>query len=847
MLRYALALLLLITLTRTAMSQLVDKQKLLDAQAFWDNRDWDWYKANIPFLETPDGDIDTTYYYRWEVVTKHLTYGSPRSGYAYTEFTDRPFWSGTYGAISCPAGHQLYEVRWLHDERYSVDYARYWFRTPGAQPRRYSTWLADSVWAVSMMRGDASLAVDLLADLKKNYQAWEAQHFVEDVGLFWQTGHDDGMEYNITSRQTKDIVRGAPGYRPTLNVYMYADALAIAKIARLANDEQTAKQYEAKAASIKKLVQAKLWDDKRQFFFPMFKNDEEKDGHTVKAGTLTYQTGPFAGSEHGRELIGYVPWQFNLPDDDVRFAAAWKFLMDRDYFFADFGPTVTERRDPQFRVTDHCCWWSGQSWPYATTQTLIAFANLLNNYKQNVVTKDDYFKLLRTYTRTHRKDGRPYIAEAANPDTGSWKGYDNYNHSEHYFHSGYCDLVITGLIGLRPRDDEVIEVNPLAPDSWDYFALVDVWYRGRAVSIIWDRRGGRYGLGAGLHIIVDGQKLASSDKLGRLTAKLPPLQHNDGSKGPPVFNFAVNNEGRFYPRMAASHSGDKTSPQSAQDGNYWYHLHPPNRWTTEGSTNESDWIAVDLGVKRPIYEVALYVLDDGEAIKPPAAMTVEYFDGKDWRAAPDAEHHPSKPTGRRANRIRFAPVETQKLRVTLTHQPGAASGLSEFEAWGVRGEGDAARLDPPQPPPSLATNTTGSGFPKATASHTSRYDKAEMVNDGVINYRPSPHNRWTAYESPNKTDWLAIDFGEAKTVGRVELHIYDDRGGVQPPQSYTVEYRDGDAWKEAANIKRSPAKPRGSAINTATFDPVKTTSLRIVFTHAGRSRSGLTEIEVWKE
>src|SRR5262249_24636362 len=36
------------------------KQKLLDAQTFWDNRDWDWYQANIPFFECPDDAITTT-------------------------------------------------------------------------------------------------------------------------------------------------------------------------------------------------------------------------------------------------------------------------------------------------------------------------------------------------------------------------------------------------------------------------------------------------------------------------------------------------------------------------------------------------------------------------------------------------------------------------------------------------------------------------------------------------------------------------------------------------------------------------------------------------------------------
>src|SRR5262249_52732837 len=349
------------------------------------------------------------YYYRWELVTKHLTYGSPDSGYSFTEFIDRPFWSGAYGAISCPGGHQLYEVRWLKDPRYARDYARYWFRTRGAQPRRYSTWLADPVWAVQRVHPDDEFAKGLLPELKKNYEGWEREHFVKDVGLFWQTGHDDGMEYNINSRQTKDLVRGAPGYRPTLNAYLWADALAIARAAKLAGDAETERQYTAKAAGLKENLQKKLWDPKRDFFLHMPKQDETGDGQPVKALSLIYQTGKYAGDEHGREEIGFVPWQFSLPD--AGYEAAWKCLMDSKRFYAAYGPTTVERGDPMFHLSKTCCWWSGQSWPYATTQTLMAMANLLNNYKQDAVTKADYLKLLRVYAKTHRKGGRPNIAD----------------------------------------------------------------------------------------------------------------------------------------------------------------------------------------------------------------------------------------------------------------------------------------------------------------------------------------------------------------------------------------------------------------------------------------------------
>jgi hypothetical protein len=830
-----------------ASAQVLDKQKLLDAQTFWDNRDWDWYKANIPFFDSPDRDINTTYYYRWELVTKHLTYGSPDAGYVYTEFIDRPFWSGRYGAISCPAGHQLYEVRWLADPRLSWDYARYWFRTDGAQPRRYSTWLADAVWAVNTVHPNDAAIKDLLPDLVKNYEGWEREHFVPEVGLFWQTGHDDGMEYNINSRQTQDILRGAPGYRPTLNAYLWADARAIERVARLAGDETTAKKFAAKAAGLKENLQKKLWDPRREFFFHMYKQDERRDGFTVKALSLTEQTGRFAGSGFGREEIGYVPWQFGLPG--AGYESAWQFLMKPDRFYSAFGPTTVERQDPMFHLSPTCCWWSGQSWPYATTQTLAAMANLLRDYpRQKQVTKDDYFELLRTYTLTHRKDGRPYIAEAANPDTGSWKGHDTPGHSNHYFHSGYTDLVITGLVGLRPRADDTIEVEPLVPDAWDYFALDDVAYRGHKVSVLWDRKGGRYGRGAGLHVLADGKELASAPALTKLTAQLPadgpgPLKPPSAAGTVPV-NFAVNNDGTYYPRVSASSTAERTSVSKIIDGNYWYHVEPPNRWTAEGSKSASDWVAIDFGVKRPIHTVKLYLLDDGERVTAPATYDLEFWDGGKWVPVPGQQRTPETPTGHRANIIHFPELQTQKLRAAFTHGPRGQAGLTEFETWG-----DAKLPVEPAPMPAanLAFNPGDKPFPKASASFTSRFDKVSAANDGVVNFSPEPHNRWTSYESPNPTDWLQIDFGQERKVARVELAIYDDRGGVQPPADYTVQLWTGTEWRDAAGQKKDPPRPTGGQFNEVRFEPAATTRLRVLFSHAGKARSGVSEVLVWPE
>src|SRR5436190_310829 len=82
---------------------------------------------------------------------------------------DRPFWSGTYGSISCPLGHQFYEIRWMKNPRVAEDYARYWFETSGAQPRRYTCWYGDSMWAIYQASGDKGFITAMLPHMEAQY------------------------------------------------------------------------------------------------------------------------------------------------------------------------------------------------------------------------------------------------------------------------------------------------------------------------------------------------------------------------------------------------------------------------------------------------------------------------------------------------------------------------------------------------------------------------------------------------------------------------------------------------------------------------------------------------------
>jgi hypothetical protein len=114
----------------------------------------------------------------------------------------------------------------------------------------------------------------------------------------------------------------------------------------------------------------------------------------------------------------------------------------------------------------------------------------------------------------------PWIDESLNPDTGAWIT-NNKDRGKDYNHSTYCDLIISGLVGLRPRPDNVLDVNPLVPEGkWNYFCLDNVLYHGRTLAIFWDATGQKYGHGAGLHAWADGVELASSRMLARLHVTL---------------------------------------------------------------------------------------------------------------------------------------------------------------------------------------------------------------------------------------------------------------------------------------------------------------------------------------
>lgn len=453
----------------------------------------EWLEKNIPLFECPQHNFEQMFYYRWWTLRKHIK--ETPVGYAMTEFLVKRSYADKYNLISCALGHHIYESRWLRDTTYLNQIIRTWYRGNDGKPMErmmnFSSWNIDAQLKKFFVTGDKIFLKNMLNDMETEYIRWENTHRLKS-GLYWQGDVQDGMEESISGGRRKQYAR------PTINSYMYGNAKALETIFALAGNAEKAKHYKLKADTIKNLVQTKLWNTRHEFF----------------------ETSRIDSMANAREAIGYIPWYFNLPDAE-KYDSAWLQVGDEKGFSAPYGHTTAERRHPEFRTRGvGKCEWDGAVWPFATSQTLTAMANFMQQNPSKFKSDSVYFSQFEKYVESQYHRGRPYIGEYLDEVTGYWLKGDQ-ERARYYNHSTFNDLIITGLVGLRPRADNTIEINPLLPEGkWDWFCLDNVFYHGKNLTIIWDKNGDKYHLGRGLIVLVDGLEIGRAEKLTKILCSM---------------------------------------------------------------------------------------------------------------------------------------------------------------------------------------------------------------------------------------------------------------------------------------------------------------------------------------
>ena len=634
-----------------------------------------WYEANIPFFDCSDPEITAVYYYRWEDYKAHIRDLGDRGGLV-TEFLNDVGWSifPTQSLNDATAFH-IHEGRWLADLSYVDEYIDSMY-TGGGNDRHFSESIADAAYANYLVHGDRQFIIKHLDTMQHIFHRWD-DHYDFTKDLYFIEPILDATEYSIASIDAsggRDGFQGGKAFRPTINSFMYANAAAISKIAMLAGDAATAKSFADTAAAIRSNVETKLWNDGMQHFVDRY-----------QANNKFVHYWDFI---RGRELAGYTPWYYELPEQDPKYVASWHYLLSPDDFSGPHGLRTVEPSYQfymkQFRFDKATgtpeCQWNGASWPFDTTLVLGGMANLLNDYSQNVVTSDDYVRLLKQYAHQHYLNGKLDVQEDYNPDTGNV--IVGLSRSHHYNHSGYDDLVITGLSGLRPRADNTLEINPLissGSNAINYLCLENIHYHGQLITILYDRDGTHYGKGAGLSIYVNGTRVVDPSPLGRKLVQIDAPTTNPPETHP--VNLAINLSKIGFPTPSASINTTPAALYSALDGRVWYFPEMPKYWTTLGSQAAKDWYAVDFGTAKWLSSAKLYFYSDSIQFNAPASYTLQSWTGTAWADIPNAKTTPDAPIAGGENTITFQPIHTSRLRVVLTSKPKLAIALVQLKAY----------------------------------------------------------------------------------------------------------------------------------------------------------------------
>lgn len=641
-----------------------------------------WFEKNIPFFECSDPEITRIYYYRWQLYKAHLKDLGSR-GYIVTEFLDDVGWAlKPYQSLNDATAFHIEEGRWLKDNRYLDDYINFMYS--GGNDRHFSEAIAAAVYARYLANGDRSFAIKNLAAMEHIYQLW-SDHYVSDKGLYFIEPLLDATEYSIASIDAsggKDGFTGGDAFRPTINSFMYGNALAISKLAALAGDTRAAAIYAAKAGALRQTVEKDLWNTNFEQFMDRYK--------------VNNQYVHYWDFIRGRELAGYVPWAFELPDHDPKYNASWKHLLSPKDFAGPYGLRTVEP-SYQYYMKQYRyayvngkkrpeCQWNGPSWPFDTTLVLEGMANLLNDYTQNAVHADDYVRLLKQYARQHYLNSdpnlQPDLQEDYNPDTG--RIIVGLPRSHDYNHSCFNNLIITGLAGLRPRADNVLEVNPLIPtgphstNAINYFCLENVPYHGHKVTILYDRDGRHYHKGAGLNIYVDGWRVVKSSPLEKITV---PIGAPKISGVPHPIDLAVNFVKKGFPVPTASVNNSMNEVYQAVDGRVWFYPNVRNYWTNAGSQAAKDWFSLDFGAEKQLRSARIYFYADGAKFKAPTKYSIQFWTGRDWADVSGSHKIPKTPLANGENIIAFQPVNTSKLRIVFTNPKRAAIALVEVKAY----------------------------------------------------------------------------------------------------------------------------------------------------------------------
>jgi hypothetical protein len=448
-----------------------------------------WLLNNVPAFRGEDA-LTRQYWHRATSILKKNLFRVGEGRLANWSISEGR-WASTWYAntISYGAGHQIREARWLRDAQYVRGFISAWCENAKSNgvfpnfiqpnvigPGQYTDWITSAVWDAHCVHPDEELLRAWAPALKRNVDGWLAAYDKDNDGLLlvdshWWTGMEWQPSFFYFNGYDKDQQKQHLE-RVDLTAYVYGNARNLARILEVTGDTEGAKRYAEVASKIRGAIAASMWDEATEFFYSIEPNTHEKA--MVK------------------EVIGVYPFYFSMfsPEDGTAYTAAWKSILDPKQFWTTWPVASASKQCPAYSqdVTFNGkqvggCMWNGPTWPHANSIVMSAMAATLREFPDSPLKVSDLNALFRSFTTAqfHRGDTNfPWTGEYYNGDTAEWRTAER-----DYNHSTWIDVLIADIIGLRPRQDGVIEVRPLLGPDAAAFLLDGVRCNNRDVTIAW--------------------------------------------------------------------------------------------------------------------------------------------------------------------------------------------------------------------------------------------------------------------------------------------------------------------------------------------------------------------------
>ncbi len=694
-----------------------------------------WWVDNVAYIDVPDANIKKMSYYRTFLNRYNYFDGNiPGNDFQFPVSIEGV--TGYNNAIQLTQPMHMQDLKYFRNPVYSYgnwissgesskygpftdnpgDTAHWGVGSPNGT---YEQYIGREAWNSYKVHGGAPALLNNLA-----------RYIAGDVNgqlAKYDTNRNYLIEYDSGALTGNDADAVALAYyqraqERTESAFWYAGARSAAEAYTLLGNSAQATTMNTTANNIRSAVLNNLWDNAAA----------SAGGKVFKMKDI--QTGSLVP---WKDQQNWSPFTEGLVPNTADYREALRFYADRAQM--PIMPSYTANQADKAAAVAAGKGGSNNFSNINSTLHAQLFASALRNYPSSYVTPDMYRKLIEWQTWTEYIGGDNRL-----PDNNEfWYDYNPSTRTlgrswiHHNILGAYNFMLIEDVVGVRPRADNIVELWPIDM-GYDHFTLNNLSYHGRDFTVVWDKPndGRTYYASApqGYSLYIGGQRVLTVSDLAHLTwnPASGSVSILDGSStsvsfsAPAALPDAINVSLSSNPRMVdiaqkagvdlsaatgslpnlalnraasasfttTSPSLQSTNPSNAVDGftvsglpvsvGGWTGLNPI--WGTSGSPNTQDWFEVNLGSQTTFDTLKLYFYSNksfgiqGNTYREPSAYTVQYYNGSAWVDAPSQVRTPATPLPN-YNRVTFAPVSAQRVRVLMTRTGTYGIGLKEMQVF----------------------------------------------------------------------------------------------------------------------------------------------------------------------